>query len=66
LDPLSTAATNWPVVLAPGDYVDGDIGGMMIGGRNGSSRKKSVPVSLCPPQAPHACPDANPDGRGGD
>jgi hypothetical protein len=30
LDPLGTAATNRPIVLAPGDYADGEIGGMMI------------------------------------
>jgi hypothetical protein len=32
-DPLGTAATNRPIVLAPGDYDDGEIGGM-IGRRN--------------------------------
>jgi hypothetical protein len=31
LDPLGTAATNRPVVAAPGDYDDGGIGEMMIG-----------------------------------
>jgi hypothetical protein len=28
LGPLSTAATNRPIVLAPGDYDDGEIGGI--------------------------------------
>jgi hypothetical protein len=29
LDPLGTAATNRPIVPAPGDYDDGVIGGMI-------------------------------------
>jgi hypothetical protein len=65
LDPLGTAATNRPIVLAPGDYDDGQIGGMMIGRGNRSARRKPDPVPLCPPQTPHACPDANPGRRGG-
>jgi hypothetical protein len=31
LGPLGTAATNRPIVPAPGDYDDGEVGGMMIG-----------------------------------
>jgi hypothetical protein len=54
LGPLGTAATNRPIVPAPGDYDDGEIGGIMIGGGNRSNRRKSVPVPLCPPQTPHA------------
>jgi hypothetical protein len=34
LDPLGTAATSRPIVSAPGDYDDGEIGGMMIGRGN--------------------------------
>jgi hypothetical protein len=34
LGPLGTAATNRPIVPAPGDYDDGQIGGMMIGREN--------------------------------
>jgi hypothetical protein len=34
LGPLGTAATNRPIVLVPGDYDDGEIGGMMIGKGN--------------------------------
>jgi hypothetical protein len=30
LGPLGTTATNRPIVPAPGDYDDGEIGGMMI------------------------------------
>jgi hypothetical protein len=64
LGPLGTAATNWPTVRAQGDYDDGEIGGM-IGRGNRSTRRKPAPVPLCPPQIPHACPDANPGRRGG-
>jgi hypothetical protein len=65
LGPLGTATTNWPIVPAPGDYDDGEIGGMMIGRGNRSTGRKPAPVPLCPPQIPHAYPDANPDRRGG-
>jgi hypothetical protein len=53
LGPLGTAASNRPLVPAPGDYDDGEIGGM-IGRGNRSTRKKTAPVLLCPPQIPHA------------
>jgi hypothetical protein len=53
LGPLGTAATNRPIVPASGDY-DGEIGGMMIGRGNPSTRRKPAPVPLCPPQTPHA------------
>jgi hypothetical protein len=53
MGPLGTAATNAPLVTAPGDYDDGEIGGM-IGRRNRSTRKKPAPMPLCPPQTPHA------------
>jgi hypothetical protein len=39
-------------VPAPGDYDDGEIGGM-IGRGNRSTRRKPAPVMLCPPQTPH-------------
>jgi hypothetical protein len=52
--PLDTAATSWPIVPAPGDYDDEEIGGMMIGRGNRSTRRKPAPVPLCPPQIPHA------------
>jgi hypothetical protein len=45
----------------PGDYDDGEIGGMMIGRGNWSTRRKPAPVPLCPLQTPHA----NPGRRGG-
>jgi hypothetical protein len=53
LGPLGTAATNRPIVPAPGDYDGGEIGGM-IGRRNRSTRRKPAPMPLCPPQTPHA------------
>jgi hypothetical protein len=53
LGPLATAATNRPIVPAPGDYDDGEIGGM-IGRGNRSTRRKPAQVPLCPPQIPHA------------
>jgi hypothetical protein len=40
-------------VSAPGDYDNGEIGGM-IGRGNRSTRRKPSPVPLCPPQTPHA------------
>jgi hypothetical protein len=51
--PLGTAATNRPIVPAPGDYDDGEIGGM-IGRGNRSTLRKPASVPLCPPQTPHA------------
>jgi hypothetical protein len=60
LDPLGTAATNRPIVPAPVDYDDGEIGEMMIGRRNRSTRRKPAPVPICPPQTPHALPGREP------
>jgi hypothetical protein len=54
LGPLGTAATNRPIVPAPDDYDYGEIGGMMIGKGNQSTRRKRAPAPLCPPQTPHA------------
>jgi hypothetical protein len=53
LGPLGTAATIRPIVPAPGDYDDGEIGGM-TGRGNRSTRRKPAPVPLCLPQTPHA------------
>jgi hypothetical protein len=53
LGPLGTAATDRPIVPAPGDY-DDEIGGMMIGKGNRSTWIKPAPVLLCPPQTSHA------------
>jgi hypothetical protein len=56
LGPIGTAATNRPVMSAPGDYDDGEISGMMIGRGNRSTRRTPAPLPLCPPQTPHALP----------
>jgi hypothetical protein len=65
LGPLSIAATNRPIMPTEGDYVDGEIGGMMIGRGNWSTPRKPAPVPLCPPQTPHALPDTNQGRHGG-
>jgi phage tail tape-measure protein len=53
LGSLGSAATNMPIVLAPGDYVDGEIGGM-IGKGNQSTWRKPALIPLCLPQTAHA------------
>jgi hypothetical protein len=53
LGPPGTAATNRPIVPAPGDYDDGETGGT-IGRGNRSTRRKPAPVLLCPSQTSHA------------
>jgi hypothetical protein len=52
LGPFGTAATIRPSVPAPGDYDDGEIGGI-IGRGNRSTRRKPAPVPFCPPQTTH-------------
>jgi hypothetical protein len=52
LGPLGTSATEWPIVPAPGDYDDGEFGGMNIGKGNQSTRRKPAPAPVCPPQIP--------------
>jgi hypothetical protein len=46
-------AHQWPIVPAPGDYDDGEIGGM-IEGETEILGENLPPVLLCPPQTPHA------------
>jgi hypothetical protein len=53
LGPLGSTATSRPIVPAPGDYDDGEIGGMMIGMGNRSTPRKPAPVPLCPPHTTH-------------
>jgi hypothetical protein len=48
LDPFGTAATDRHILSSPGDYDDGEIGGMIIGSGNRSTRRKPAPVLLCP------------------
>jgi hypothetical protein len=52
LGPLGSSATDWAIVHAPGDYDDGEFGGMKIGRGNRSTRSKPTPAPLCPPQIP--------------
>jgi hypothetical protein len=42
----------WPIVPAPDDCKDGEFGGMKIGRGNQSTRRKTAPAPLCPPQIP--------------
>jgi hypothetical protein len=51
LGSLGTVATSRPIVLALGDYDDGEIDGM-IGRGNRSTLRKPAPMPLCPPQTP--------------
>jgi hypothetical protein len=62
---LGTPVINRPIVPAPGDYDDGEIGGMMVGKGNRSARRKPAPLPLCPQQTPHACLNANLGRLGG-
>jgi hypothetical protein len=59
LGPFGTTATNRPIVPAPGDYDDGEIGGM-FGRGDRSILRIPAPVPLCPPQTPHALPGREP------
>jgi hypothetical protein len=49
MGPLRTSATEWPIVAAPGDYDDGEFGGMKIGRGNRSTQRKPPPSPICPP-----------------
>jgi hypothetical protein len=52
MGPLGPSATEWPIVPAPGDYDDGQFGGLKIGRGNRSTRRKPALEPLCPPQIP--------------
>jgi hypothetical protein len=66
LGPLGTSATDWPTSPAPGDYDDGEFGGMKIGRGNRSTRRKPAPTPICPPQIPlDQTPGSNPGRCGG-
>jgi hypothetical protein len=54
LSPLGTSATVdllYQPQMIDDDY--GAVGGMRIGRRNRSTRRKPAPVPLCPPKIPH-------------
>jgi hypothetical protein len=58
LGPLDTAATNRPIVPTPGDYYDGEIGGM-IGRGNQSTRRKPAQCRFVH-HKPHMMPGREP------
>jgi hypothetical protein len=64
LDPFGTAANNRPLVSAPGDYGDGEIGGMIGRGKQSNS-EKTCPSAALSTTNPTCCPDAKPGRRGG-
>jgi hypothetical protein len=63
LGPLGTSTTNWVTVPAPGDYEDGEFGGMMVGKENRSTPRKPASVPICPPQIPHDTTGREPGPR---
>jgi hypothetical protein len=60
---LGTAATNRPIVSAPGDYDDGEIGGIRFPQPKYSER--TCPSATSSTTNPTCCPNANPGRRGG-
>jgi hypothetical protein len=50
---------------APGDYDDGEIGGMMIGRRTEVLGENLPPSAALSTTNPTCCPHANPGRRGG-
>jgi hypothetical protein len=44
---------SWPIVPAPGDYEDREIGGMS-GRENRNTRRKRARIPLCTPETLHA------------
>jgi hypothetical protein len=64
LGPLGTASTNRPIMPAPGDYDDGEIG-EMIGRGKPKYSEKTYPSAALATTNPTCCPDANPGRRGG-
>jgi hypothetical protein len=50
---LRTEVSNWPVVYPQMIMSMESHGGMLLTGENRRTRRKSVPVPLCPPQNQH-------------
>jgi hypothetical protein len=64
LGPLGTEATNRPTVPAPGDYDNGEIGGM-IGRETPKYSEKTCSSAALSTTNPTCCPYANLGRRGG-
>jgi hypothetical protein len=64
LGPLGNAATNRSIVPTPGDYDDGEIGGMIGKGKR-STRKEPAPGAALFTTNRTWYLDANPGRRGG-
>jgi hypothetical protein len=54
LGPLGTSASEWPIILGPGDCDDGEFGGIKINRGNRNTRRKPAPAPRCSPQIPLA------------
>jgi hypothetical protein len=65
LGPLGTTTTNTPIVPAPGDYDDGEIGGMKIGKGKRNTWRKSAQCRVVRHEPHMLCPDTNPGRRFG-
>jgi hypothetical protein len=65
LGPLCTAATNRSIVLAPGDYDDGEIGRMMIGRETEVLGENLPQCRFIHHKFQMLCLDTNPGHRGG-
>jgi hypothetical protein len=66
LGSLGTAATDWATVSDPGDYDDGEFGGMKNDRGNRSTWRKPAPAPIFPPQIPlDQTPGLDPGCRGG-
>jgi hypothetical protein len=66
LGPLGTAATNRPIVPAPGNYDDdGEIGGMLIWEGKPKYSEITCPSASLSTTNPTYCPHANPARRDG-
>jgi hypothetical protein len=66
LGPLGTSATEWPIVPAPGDYDDGEFGGMKtVQGKPKYSEKTCPSATLSTTNPTWSDPGLNPGRRGG-
>jgi hypothetical protein len=65
LGPLGTSTTEWLIVPAPGDCDDGEFGGMKIGRRNRSTRRKPALRHFVHHKSHLPDTGSNPGRRGG-